>query len=352
MWGLGVLIPLLGGEWGTGLAGGTEGTVSGTLWLCCGAEDSALRVIQAPGEAQVTAGDAVALWCQVEEAESGALLRMEWVRDGGLGVLCATRLDFVTPLPLSPCSAHAPGVQLAWHPPQATLSLPQVQGNDSGRYLCRVTLEIPRYGTATGSGTELSVAPGACGVTDRVDGVPWRRFLGGFGVAAVRRGRHRDISDCFPLTAAAVGGHQAGNCGCPRCPLHRGGGCVRCPRCQGDRGWLCLQRCSGGSWGAWGALPFSWGWPCSATAAVTGAQVTLAPNIPSPNTVPKFPSPNASSQNTLSPSASPKYPSPSSPHTLPHPKIPPCPSLPCSSPLRHPRPQAPRVSPEGPGGQR
>ncbi|XP_031948930.1 transmembrane and immunoglobulin domain-containing protein 2 isoform X2 [Corvus moneduloides] len=262
MWGLGVLIPLLGA--------------------------SALRVIQAPGEAQVTAGDAVALWCQVEEAESGALLRMEWVRDGGLGVLCATRLDFVTPLPLSPCSAHAPGVQLAWHPPQATLSLPQVQGNDSGRYLCRVTLEIPRYGTATGSGTELSVAPGtggwhrgeggrwhrrgACGVTDRVDGVPWRRFLGGFGVAAVRRGRHRDISDCFPLTAAAVGGHQAGNCGCPRCPLHRGGGCVRCPRCQGDRGWLCLQRCSGGSWGAWGALPFSWGWPCSATAAVTGAQ--------------------------------------------------------------------------------
>ncbi|NWY18424.1 TMIG2 protein, partial [Aphelocoma coerulescens] len=103
---------------------------------------SALRVIQAPGEAQVTAGDAVALRCQVEEAESGALLRMEWVRDGGLGVLCAARLDFVTPLPLSPCSARAPGVQLAWHPPRATLSLPQVQGNDSGRYLCQVTLEI------------------------------------------------------------------------------------------------------------------------------------------------------------------------------------------------------------------
>ncbi|XP_039421915.1 uncharacterized protein LOC120411409 [Corvus cornix cornix] len=88
---------------------------------------------------------------------------MEWVRDGGLGVLCATRLDFVTPLPLSPCSAHAPGVQLAWHPPRATLSLPQVQGNDSGRYLCRVTLEIPRYGTATGNGTELSVTPAAVG---------------------------------------------------------------------------------------------------------------------------------------------------------------------------------------------
>ncbi|NWT10425.1 TMIG2 protein, partial [Vireo altiloquus] len=103
---------------------------------------SALRVIQEPGEVQVTAGDTVALRCQVEVAESGAVLRMEWARDGELGVLCATRLDFVTPLPMSPCPARALGVQLAWKPPRATLSLPQVQGNDSGRYLCRVTLEI------------------------------------------------------------------------------------------------------------------------------------------------------------------------------------------------------------------
>ncbi|NXE44354.1 TMIG2 protein, partial [Ptilorrhoa leucosticta] len=116
MWGLGILIPLLGA--------------------------SALRVLQEPGEARVSAGDTVALRCQVEGAESGAVLRMEWVRDGGLEVLCASRLRFVTPLPPSPCPARAPGVQLAWQPPRATLSLPQVQGNDSGRYLCRVTLEI------------------------------------------------------------------------------------------------------------------------------------------------------------------------------------------------------------------
>lgn len=149
---------------------------------------------------QATAGDTVALRCRVEEAESGALLRMEWARDGGLGVLCATRLDFATPLPLSPCPARAPGVRLAWHPPRATLRLPQVQGNDSGRYLCRVTLEIPRYGTATGNGTELSVTPGtagarggtagraargrgrgACGVTEGLVGSPtgWLGSLGG-----------------------------------------------------------------------------------------------------------------------------------------------------------------------------
>ncbi|NXT70570.1 TMIG2 protein, partial [Chaetops frenatus] len=100
----------------------------------------ALRVSQEPGELQVTAGDTAALRCQVEVAESRRLLlRMEWLRAGGLGLVCATRLAFVTPLPLSPC---APGVRLAWHAPRATLSLPQVRENRSGRYLCRVTLEI------------------------------------------------------------------------------------------------------------------------------------------------------------------------------------------------------------------
>ncbi|NXO88953.1 TMIG2 protein, partial [Certhia brachydactyla] len=102
----------------------------------------ALRVIQDPDELQVTAGDTVALGCRVEVAESVALLRMEWLRDGGLGVLCANRLSFVTPLSPSFCARRVPGVQLAWQPPRATLSLPQVRGNDSGRYLCRVTLEI------------------------------------------------------------------------------------------------------------------------------------------------------------------------------------------------------------------
>uniref|UniRef100_A0A674GNK6 Ig-like domain-containing protein n=1 Tax=Taeniopygia guttata TaxID=59729 RepID=A0A674GNK6_TAEGU len=184
MWQLGVLIPLLGA--------------------------GALRVTQDPGELQVTTGGTVALQCQVEVAESEALLRMEWVRDGAFGVLCATRLRFGIPVPLSPCPRRAPGVRLAWHPPRATLSLSQVQGNDSGRYLCRVTLEIPRHGSATGNGTELRVTPGTA--RDR-PGPP---------------GTH----------------------------------------------------CAGGSWGAWGAPPSSWGWHCSPTAAVTGAQVTLSPNSP------------------------------------------------------------------------
>ncbi|XP_058676844.1 transmembrane and immunoglobulin domain-containing protein 2 [Ammospiza caudacuta] len=132
MWQLGVLIPLLGA--------------------------GALRVAQEPAELQVAAGDAVALQCQVEVAEGEVLLRMEWLRDGGLGALCATRLRLGTPLSSLLCAPR--GAQLAWHPPRATLSLPQVQSSDSGRYLCRVTLEIPRHDTATGNGTELRVSPG------------------------------------------------------------------------------------------------------------------------------------------------------------------------------------------------
>ncbi|XP_064898753.1 transmembrane and immunoglobulin domain-containing protein 2 isoform X7 [Columba livia] len=36
----------------------------------------------------------------------------------------------------------------------------QARGEDAGRYLCRVTLEIPRLGTAIGNGTLLNVTAG------------------------------------------------------------------------------------------------------------------------------------------------------------------------------------------------
>ncbi|NWX42200.1 TMIG2 protein, partial [Steatornis caripensis] len=99
----------------------------------------ALRVSQDPGEVQVTVGDEVALGCQVLVAEPWNLLRLEWVKEPGHGVLCAARLRPATPGPPDPCP---PRLHLAWHPPRATLSLHQAQGDDAGRYLCRVTLEI------------------------------------------------------------------------------------------------------------------------------------------------------------------------------------------------------------------
>ncbi|XP_014805149.1 PREDICTED: transmembrane and immunoglobulin domain-containing protein 2 [Calidris pugnax] len=129
MWSLGVLILLLG--------------------------VGALRVSQDPGEARVTAGDKVALVCQVLVAEPWDLLRLEWVKDPGHRVLCDTRLH-PTALPSpSPCT---PRLHLAWDPPWANLSLRQARGDDAGWYLCRVTIEIPCHSTATGNGTLLSVS--------------------------------------------------------------------------------------------------------------------------------------------------------------------------------------------------
>lgn len=102
-------------------------------------------------------GDEVALGCRVVVAEPWDLLRLEWVKDGGHGALCATRLHPTALASPAPC---APRLHLAWHPPRATLSLRQAQGDDAGRYLCRVTLEIPHHGMATGNGTLLSVSTG------------------------------------------------------------------------------------------------------------------------------------------------------------------------------------------------
>ncbi|NXE83534.1 TMIG2 protein, partial [Cochlearius cochlearius] len=99
----------------------------------------ALQVSQDPGEAQVTVGGEVALVCRVLVSKPWDLLRLEWVKEVGRGVLCATRLSPSAHPPPEPC---APRLRLAWHPPRATLSLRQARGEDAGRYLCRVTLEI------------------------------------------------------------------------------------------------------------------------------------------------------------------------------------------------------------------
>ncbi|NWI27637.1 TMIG2 protein, partial [Sula dactylatra] len=99
----------------------------------------ALQVIQNPDEARVTVGSGVALGCHVLVTEPWDMLRLEWVKDTGQRVLCAARLHPTAPTPSAPCT---PRLRLAWHPPCATLSLHQVRGDDAGRYLCRVTLEI------------------------------------------------------------------------------------------------------------------------------------------------------------------------------------------------------------------
>ncbi|KAF1527635.1 Transmembrane and immunoglobulin domain-containing protein 2, partial [Eudyptes sclateri] len=109
--------------------------VTPTLFPAAGA----LRVSQDPGEVRVTVGGGVALGCRVLVAEPWDLLRLEWVKDVGHGVLCTVRLRPAAPALPVPCT---PRLRLAWDPPRATLSLHQARGDDAGRYLCRVTLEI------------------------------------------------------------------------------------------------------------------------------------------------------------------------------------------------------------------
>ncbi|XP_069734296.1 LOW QUALITY PROTEIN: transmembrane and immunoglobulin domain-containing protein 2 [Phaenicophaeus curvirostris] len=171
MWRLGVLIPLVG---------------AGTL-----------QVSQDPSELQVTAGSRVALGCQVLVAEPWDLLRMEWVKDGEPGVLCATRLRPTTPISSSNCTSHH---RLAWQPPCATLSLRQAQGDDAGRYLCHVTLEIPHRSTATGNGTLLSVSTAADGGYQT--GLAWR-LAGSLGGTALLLGLVLLIRRCWRSNSGA-----------------------------------------------------------------------------------------------------------------------------------------------------
>ncbi|NXD17146.1 TMIG2 protein, partial [Nothocercus nigrocapillus] len=103
------------------------GTVSGTLW-----------VTQKPPQKRVAPGAAVALECCVVATRPWLLLRLDWHRDGERRALCSSRLDPAATANVS-CGART---RLAWRPPCATLHLRAALPADSGRYVCRATLEI------------------------------------------------------------------------------------------------------------------------------------------------------------------------------------------------------------------
>uniref|UniRef100_A0A663FC89 Ig-like domain-containing protein n=1 Tax=Aquila chrysaetos chrysaetos TaxID=223781 RepID=A0A663FC89_AQUCH len=137
-------LPLPRVAWGTVRGGGVVMTAPPPVTRPPFPAAGALRVSQDPGEARVPAGAGVALGCRVLTAEPWDLLRLEWVKDVGHGVLCAARLrPAAVALPV-PCT-------------------PRFHLDDAGRYFCRVTLEIPRHDTAAGNGTLLSVSTGTRG---------------------------------------------------------------------------------------------------------------------------------------------------------------------------------------------
>lgn len=134
MWRFGALIPLLGAA-------------------------AALRVDQRPAELRVVVGANASLPCQLVPARPWSVVRIAWLKDGGSGALCTTRLR--PEAAAVPCAT--PYLQLAWSPPHANLSLRGAQEGHAGCYVCHVTVEVPYLATAAGNGTALHVGAGADG---------------------------------------------------------------------------------------------------------------------------------------------------------------------------------------------
>nr|XP_031545678.1 LOW QUALITY PROTEIN: transmembrane and immunoglobulin domain-containing protein 2 [Vicugna pacos] len=111
-----------------------------------------LSVQQAPKVLQVSQDSRVTLACQVVQAPAWERLHIEWTKDGD--TLCQTHITNSS-LSVGVCG---PWGRLSWWPPgHLTLQLDRVGLNDSGSYVCWVTMEIPELEEAQGNGTQLLV---------------------------------------------------------------------------------------------------------------------------------------------------------------------------------------------------
>lgn len=230
---------------------------------------AALRVDQRPAELRVVVGANASLPCQLVPARPWSVVRIAWLKDGGSGALCTTRLR--PEAAAVPCAT--PYLQLAWSPPHANLSLRGAQEGHAGCYVCHVTVEVPYLATAAGNGTALhvgagtpggargwaaprSAAPppqppaafcGVCGTPGAVPGDAGCRMAAHPGVRGGRRrgwGR-RGPDRAFPLLQELM--ERTGQvCAPPRPPT-----APHPPLPVAMRRWpirLCLQSCRG-SWG-------------------------------------------------------------------------------------------------------
>ncbi|XP_068393350.1 transmembrane and immunoglobulin domain-containing protein 2 [Eschrichtius robustus] len=123
--------------------GSTRTALRGATGLC---------VQQAPKLLQVRQDSQVTLACQVVQAQAWERLHVEWTKDGD--ILCQTHIINGS-LTVDVCG---PWGRLSWQPPgNLTLKLDHMSLNDSGLYVCWVTVEIPDLEEAQGSGTQLLV---------------------------------------------------------------------------------------------------------------------------------------------------------------------------------------------------
>lgn len=117
---------------------------------------------------RVTQGDEVWLSCGVNQSQAWERLRVEWIRDKV--VLCHLLISNGN---LSTVDCGARG-QLSWQSlTNFSLRLDHLSLNDSGDYVCRATLEIPKLQKAESNGIKVLVE---AGITGDEEACEWGRL--------------------------------------------------------------------------------------------------------------------------------------------------------------------------------
>nr|XP_020021435.1 transmembrane and immunoglobulin domain-containing protein 2 isoform X2 [Castor canadensis] len=120
------------------------------FWALQGARN--LSVQQWPTTVRAKQGTQVTLACHMTQAQAWERLRVEWMKDSD--ILCQL-FGINGSLSSGACGAQG---RLSWQAPgRLTLQLDHVRANDSGNYVCWVTVEIPELDKAKGNGTQLLV---------------------------------------------------------------------------------------------------------------------------------------------------------------------------------------------------
>ncbi|XP_057627671.1 transmembrane and immunoglobulin domain-containing protein 2 [Chionomys nivalis] len=115
-------------------------------------EAVSLSVQQWPLLVRVMQGDEMWLSCGVNQSQAWERLRVEWIRDKA--VLCHLLISNGN-LSTAGCGSRG---QLSWQSlTNFSLRLDHLSLNDSGDYVCRATLEIPKLQKAEGNGTKVLV---------------------------------------------------------------------------------------------------------------------------------------------------------------------------------------------------
>nr|XP_048283411.1 transmembrane and immunoglobulin domain-containing protein 2 isoform X2 [Myodes glareolus] len=118
-------------------------------------EAVSLSVQQWPRSVRVAQGDEIWLSCGVNQSRAWERLRVEWIRDKV--ALCHLLISNGN-LNTAGCGVRG---QLSWQSlTNFSLRLDHVSLNDSGDYVCRATLEIPKLQEAEGNGTKVLIVAG------------------------------------------------------------------------------------------------------------------------------------------------------------------------------------------------